>query len=144
MIAQRWKLPADLDVVLANHHEGQVAGQRNDLTAIVTIGEEMSRDLGYGINIGAGGCDHVNSEVLGRAYKSLNLDDEAWRELSGTARKLADALGAEMVPWRKAATSAADAPKAEATSKPSPAYTRPVVQQARRSWWFRLRRALGV
>ncbi len=130
MIAQLWKLPTEIEEVLANHHSGQVRGQPNDLAAIVAICEEMSRDLGYDVKIGAGRCDHVEPGVIAAAFRSLALGDEAWRELGTQARKAIEALGGGQAP---AASEGHTPPPVKPATQP---------RQARRSWWDRLRRAL--
>lgn len=142
MIAHLWKLPPEIADVLAHHHSGQVKGQPNDLSAIVAICEEMSRDLGCGVNIGAGRCDHVEPDVIAAAFASLALGDDVWRELGTEARKAIEALG-------HATADGGAAPSEKGTKSPQAAakssQVLPAVRthQARRlSWWERLKRSL--
>jgi putative nucleotidyltransferase with HDIG domain len=136
MIAQLWKLPAEIADVLANHHSGQVRGQPNELAAIVAICEEMSRDLGCGVNIGAGRCDHVEPDVIAAAFASLALGDDVWRELGTQARKAIEALG-------HAPAEGSAAPNEKVTMPAKSSQALPAARpQARRSWWQRLKNAL--
>jgi len=144
MVARLWKLPAEVCTVLAHHHEGDVDGQANELVAVVSICEELSRDLGYGISIGPGRCDHVTTEALGRAFHTLGMQEDAWRELSSTARRVVDTVVPDLSPGKQPSPTP---PSSTSTTGAPPAGRRATesrARQARRSWWSRLRRALHL
>jgi len=145
MIAQLWKLPADVQKVLGNHHSFPANEAPHPLSAVVAIAEEMSRELGQGVDIGPGRCDRVAPEILARAREVLNLTDEQEAELRETGKKLAAAVAQSMVPEAKKPAPAASARATSATASASaPAHGKAVApQQARLSFWQRLRRWFG-
>jgi HD-like signal output (HDOD) protein len=142
MIAQLWKLPADMQTVLANHHSFPAGGPPHPLSAAVAIAEELSRELGHGVTIGAGHCDRVAPETLARAREALGFTDEQEAELRETAEKLAasvtkDFTLGEQNPVPSAASKTASAPAAAA---PAAAAKPTAAHQARLSLWRRLGR----
>jgi hypothetical protein len=142
MIAQLWKLPPEIQNVLAHHHSFPAGEAPSRLSAAVAMVEELSRDLGHGVEIGPGHCDRVAPENLARAREVLGFTDEQEAELRETAKILAASvakdftLGEQEPPPAPATQTAASA----AAAKP-PAAARPAApQQARLSLWRRLRR----
>jgi putative nucleotidyltransferase with HDIG domain len=145
MIAQLWKLPADVQNVLANHHSFPAGEPPTPLSAAVAMVEELSRDLGHGVEIGAGRCDRVAPETLARAREVLGFTDEQEAELRETAQKLAASVTKDFtLGEQKPAPAAASktAPPAAAAVPPASAHAKPTApHQARLSLWRRLGRA---
>jgi len=147
MIAQLWKLPADVQHVLANHHSFAAGEPPHPLCAAVAMVEELSRDLGHGVEIGAGRCDRVAPETLARAREVLGFTEEQEAELRETAQKLAASvtkdftLGEQKPPPTAASNTA---PPAPAAAPPDSAHAKPTApHQARLSLWRRLGRIFG-
>jgi hypothetical protein len=173
LVAHVWKLPDDVQIVLATHHTGIAAEGTGDLTAVVTIAEALSSDLGFGITIGPGDCDRSDPAVLAQAYETLGFDDEDREDLERTVGGLAGILAAEFGPQaakpgttatagapqvehprldsgeHRAARSTANQP-AEASGPPRPSVPAAAPQHSatraapRPSWWIALRRLLGL
>jgi HD-like signal output (HDOD) protein len=172
LVAHVWKLPDDVQIVLATHHTGIAAEGTGDLTAVVTIAEALSSELGFGITIGPGDCDRSDPAVLAQAYETLGFDDEDREDLERTVGGLAGILAAEFGPQaakpgatttagaahtdnlhstaeRIAARSTADRP-AEKSAPPHPSVPAAAPQHSatrtapRPSWWIALRRLLGL
>jgi hypothetical protein len=108
--------------------------------------EELSRDLGHGVEIGAGRCDRVAPETLARAREVLGFTDEQEAELRETAQKLAASvtkdftLGEQKPPPTAASKTVpppAAVPSAAALAKPTAPH------QARLSFWRRMARLFG-
>jgi HD-like signal output (HDOD) protein len=173
LVAHVWKLPDDVQIVLATHHTGIAAEGTGDLTAVVTIAEALSSDLGFGITIGPGDCDRSDPAVLAQAYETLGFDDEDREDLERTVGGLAGILAAEFGPQaakpgttatagapqvehprldsgeHRAARSTANQP-AEASGPPRPSVPAAAPQHSatraapQASWWIALRRLLGL
>lgn len=75
VVATLWKMPADVQLVLANHHAVVVQGYVHPLTAIVAVAEQLAGELGQEITIGEEACDSTDETALARARGALNLDD---------------------------------------------------------------------
>jgi putative nucleotidyltransferase with HDIG domain len=146
MIAQLWKLPEEVQKVVANHHTFPAGEPPNPLSAVVAITEELSLSLGKGVQMGAGRCDRVWPEALAQAKEALHITPEEETELRESAQNLAEAVSQnlggkaterEAVKEKKAAP---PSPKpASATSASVPAGK----VQARLSFWQRLKRSWG-
>ena len=147
MIAQLWKLPAEVQNVLASHHSFPAGQPPHPLSAIVAIAEDLSQKLGYGVKIGAGRCDRVAPETLARARELLRLTDEQEAELRETAEKLAASVTQDLAPGeQKPPPTAASktAPPTPAAAPPASAHAKPTApHQARLSFWRRLGRVFG-
>ena len=146
MIAQLWKLPADVQMVVANHHTFPGGEPPHPLCAVVALAEDLSRQLGYGVDIGPGSCDRVVPATLAAARAALGLTDEQFAELQDTGKKLADGVAHEFQPaeQKPAAPSAPAAKPAPANTTTRPVAKPPAQQQARLTLWRRLRRWMGV
>jgi HD-like signal output (HDOD) protein len=146
MIAQLWKLPADVQMVVANHHTFPAGDLPHPLCAVVALAEDLSRQLGYGVDIGPGSCDRVVPATLAAARAALGLTDEQFAELQDTGKKLADGVAHEFQPaeQKPAAPSAPAAKPAPANTTTRPVAKPPAQQQARLTLWRRLRRWMGV
>lgn len=92
VVAALWQLPADIRLVLANHHAVVVSGFVHPLTAIVAVAEQLARHFGLGVIIGEQNCDPTAGEVLRRARTSLQLDDKRMDTLRGQAETLIRSL----------------------------------------------------
>jgi len=144
MIAQLWKLPADVQEVLANHHSFPAGQPPKPLCAVVAFAEDLSQKLGHGVEIGAGRCDRVSPETLARALEALGFTDAQEAELRETAEKLAASVIQDLSSEQKPAAPAGSKTESTAAapaSAASPKSTAP--HQARRSFWQRLRRVFG-
>ncbi len=106
MIAQLWKLPAEVQEVLANHHSFPVNQPPKPLSAAVALAEDLSQKLGHAVTIGPGRCDLVSPTTLARAREALGLTAEQEAELRETGEKLATAVTQDF-----AAGAAAAAPR---------------------------------
>jgi len=145
MIAQLWKLPAEVQNVLANHHSFPAGQPPHPLSAAVAIVEELSRDLGHGVEIGAGRCDRVVPETLARAREVLGFTEEQEAELRETAEKLAASVTQDLEPGKPkpVPSPAAKTASAPAAAAPSVAAKSAVPHHARLSLWRRLGRMFG-
>lgn len=148
MIAQLWKLPEDVQKVVANHHTFPKDEPPHPLSAVMAITEELSLSLGKGVQMGSGRCDRVWPEVLARAREVLQLTEEEGAELRESGQKLAEAVSKNMAEDKRAAErepvkeKKAGSPSAKpATNASAPAPVSKV--QARLSFWQRLRRSWG-
>jgi putative nucleotidyltransferase with HDIG domain len=148
MIAQLWKLPEDVQKVVANHHTFPKDEPPHPLSAVMAITEELSLSLGKGVQMGAGRCDRVWPEVLARAREVLHITEEDEAELRESGQKIVEAVSQSAGDHKKPAErepakekkSASPSPKpASAASAPAPASK----VQARLSFWQRLRRSWG-
>jgi putative nucleotidyltransferase with HDIG domain len=142
MIAQLWKLPEDVQNVLANHHSFPAGEPPTPLSAAVAMVEELSHDLGHGVEIGAGRCDRVAPATLARAREVLGFTDVQDAELRETAQRLATSVAddftlGEQKPIPPAATKTAST---AAPAPPSAAAKPTAPHQARISFWRRLGR----
>ena len=174
LIAHVWKLPEDVQIVLANHHLGSVEDGPAELTAVVTIAEALSSELGFGISVGPGSCDRSDPAAVELANLTLGLDEEDRQDLERTVAGLANILAAEFSP--DGAKSGAAAPEGAvyvnymrprpaeqaATAATAKRHIKPMEPPAhafapvappqhaaarsamRPSWWTRLWRALGL
>ena len=147
MIAQLWKLPADVQEVLASHHSFPAGQPPKPLSAAVAYAEKLSADLGHGLLIGAGRCDQVSPETLARAREVLGFSEEQETELRETAEKLAASVVEEMAPTEQkpqTLTASKTASPAAAPAVPAAAQAKSSVQRhAKRSLWQRMWRVLG-
>jgi putative nucleotidyltransferase with HDIG domain len=144
MIAQLWKLPAEVQEVLANHHSFPVNQSPKPLSAAVALAEDLSQKLGHAVTIGPGRCDLVSPATLARAREALGLTAEQEAELRETGEKLATAVtqdfaSAQPQPVPAAATKTASAPAAAAPPVPAKSVA---PRDARLSLWRRLGRML--
>ncbi len=145
MIAQLWKLPAEVQNVLANHHSFPAGEAPHPISAAVAVVEELSRELGHGVEIGAGRCDRVAPETLARAREVLGFTDEQEAELRETAKKLAASVTKDFTLGEQKPVPSA-APKTASTAPPAApaaAAKSHASHQARLSLWRRLGRVFG-
>jgi putative nucleotidyltransferase with HDIG domain len=146
MIAQLWKLPEDVQKVVANHHSFPANEPPHPLSAVMAITEELSLSLGKGVQMGAGRCDRVWPEVLSRAKEAIGFTEDDERELHEEALHLVESvsqnLGSEKKPAERKTV---NEKKTALPAKPaSPAPSAPAGKvQARLSFWQRLRRLWG-
>jgi putative nucleotidyltransferase with HDIG domain len=149
MIAQLWKLPDDVQKVVANHHTFPTDEPPHPLSAVMAITEELSLSLGKGVQMGAGRCDRVWPEVLARAKEVINLTEDEEAELREEAQKLAESVSQSMEAVKKhgAPERTTVKEKQSASPRPKPAAPGPGAPagkaQARLSFWQRLRRSWG-
>ena len=144
MVAQLWKLPAEVQEVLATHHSFPAGQPPKPLSAVVAFAEDLSFKLGHGVRIGAGRCDRVLPETLARAREALGLTEQQEAELYETAEKLAVSVVENLAPAGQKPAPGKTAPE-PATAAPSAA-TNPkssAPHQAKRSLWQRMWRFLG-
>ena len=174
LIAHVWKLPEDVQIVLANHHLGSVDEGPADLTAVVTISEALSNELGFGIKIGPGTCDLSDPAAVELANQTLGLDEEDRQDLERTVAGLASILAVEFNPEAAKSSAASSggaayvnymrvrsnekAAPAAPTNLPAALSAAPARAPApvaarqqtgtrsamRPSWWSRMWRALGL
>ena len=142
MIAQLWKLPAEVQEVLANHHSFPVNQPPKPLSAAVAIAEDLSQKLGHGVTIGAGRCDRSAPETVARARELLGFTAEQEAELRETAEKLADAVAQDLGAGQPKPVPAVST---KTTSAPATSVAAKFVatNHARLSLWRRLSRMLG-
>jgi putative nucleotidyltransferase with HDIG domain len=143
MIAQLWKLPPEVQQVVANHHTFAAGAPPHPLSAAVAIAENLCRELGHGVEIGPGSCDRVSPTTLAAAREALGFTDEQYAELCETGQKLALAVAGEFAPAEKRPEPPPPRKTAAPNPEPPPAAKPVARQQARISLWSRLRRAFG-
>jgi putative nucleotidyltransferase with HDIG domain len=143
MIAQLWKLPPEIQNVLAHHHSFPAGEAPSRLSAVVAMVEELSLDLGHGVQIGPGRCDRVSPENLARAREVLGFTDQQETELRETAKILAASVAKDFtLGEQKPLPSPATPTASSAAVATQPAAARPAAfHQARLSLWQRLRRS---
>jgi HD-like signal output (HDOD) protein len=90
VIASLWKLPADVQLVVGNHHEVQIQGFVHPLAAVVAIAEQLARELGFGIVLAGTDSDSTDELALARARDALRLDAASLDKFREQARKLAE------------------------------------------------------
>jgi HD-like signal output (HDOD) protein len=141
MIAQLWKLPAEVQHVLAGHHSSPAGEPPSPLSAAIAIAEDLSQKLGHGVTIGAGRCDRVAPETLARAREVLGFTDEQEAELRETAEKLAASVTQDFAPGKPKPVHSAASKTASARAAAAPAVAaKPTApHHARLSLWRRLR-----
>jgi len=143
MIAQLWKLPADVQTVLAHHHTFPSNDSPHPLSAVMAITEELSLALGKGVQIGAGRCDQVWPEVLGRAKDLLKISDDEEAELLEAGRQIVASVTQRSSEEEKKPAERKTSPRtvSAATSDSIHARDKSAAKvQARLSFWQRLRR----
>ena len=146
LIARLWHLPAEVEFVLANHHDGASPEKVTPLSAVVVIAEDLGRELGYSVTIGGGRCDWMDPTSVTLAYDTLAFTPEERRELVSTVGGLVSMVAGHADPHAKsradgkpAATNRDQPPRATAkASAPSKARRPPP-----KSWTSRLCRFLG-
>jgi HD-like signal output (HDOD) protein len=85
-IAKLWKLPPDLQIVLAHHHTIVVGGLVHPLNAVLAVAESLARKLGAP---GPEGTDDAAPEtLLVELKRSLGLADPAMATIEAEAQKL--------------------------------------------------------
>jgi putative nucleotidyltransferase with HDIG domain len=150
MIAQLWKLPEEVQKVVANHHTFPPNEPPHPLSAVMAITEELSLSLGKGVQMGAGRCDRVWPEVMARAKEVLKLTEEEEAELREEARSLTESVSQNQdaekkgPAERKSAKEKGAAPASPKSASSGPSAPPPGGKaQARLSFWQRLRRSWG-
>jgi HD-like signal output (HDOD) protein len=110
VVSGLWKLPADVTLVLAHHHDVMIDGRAHPLAAVVALAEDLTRDVGLGIMIDGHDCDVTSDQVLAHARNALGFDSARMEKLRQEAKKLLSTLerGAVM-----AAAAAQSRPKAQ-------------------------------
>ena len=147
LVARLWHLPAEVEFVLANHHDGASPEKVTPLSAVVVIAEDLGRELGYGVLIGGGRCDVIDPASVTLAYDTLAFTQEERRELVSTVGGLVSMVASHADPHAKArvagkpvAAKRDQPPRTTAKSSTPNKGRRP----ARKSWMSRLLRALGL
>jgi putative nucleotidyltransferase with HDIG domain len=78
IVASLWKLPPDLQLVIAHHHSPSIGGYDHPAVALVCLAEFMANDLGFGL---PEPFDRASSGVFARSMAALGLDDAQFRTL---------------------------------------------------------------
>jgi HD-like signal output (HDOD) protein len=91
-VAALWKLPADIQLVLGNHHSVMVDKYVHPLAAIVAVAEQLARFFNYGVMISGGNADPTDGAALAKARNALALDEAKMEALRTQADKVMEGL----------------------------------------------------
>ena len=84
-LAELWMLPADVQMVLGNHHSAVIGGRFHPLAAVISTSDFIASQLGFGFE------DEINPLQAQAARESLNLSNEVLRLMRKKAEQaLAD------------------------------------------------------
>jgi HD-like signal output (HDOD) protein len=78
IVATLWKLPSDLQIVIAHHHAPTIGGYDHPAVAVVCLAEFMANDLGFGL---PAPLDRASAGVFARSMSAIGLDDAQFRAL---------------------------------------------------------------
>jgi HD-like signal output (HDOD) protein len=92
VVAGLWRLPADVQLVLAHHHDVMIDGFVHPLAAVVALAEELTRDVGLGIVLQGYDCDVTSDTALAHARNALGFDPARMDKLRQEAKKLISML----------------------------------------------------
>ena len=81
-----WKLPADVAMVVTNHHEFTIDGRVHPLAACVALADALSTELGYGAP------NELQARQKQDATDALRLDDSSLRRLRSQAEDTLTAI----------------------------------------------------
>ncbi len=88
LVARLWRLPLDVQLVLAHHHDVVVQGVPHPLAAIVAIAEQLASELGFAVIVGGENCDLPLDSPLMQARQVLGFDAKAMERIRADAQKL--------------------------------------------------------
>ena len=86
MLTQAWSLPADVTVVVQNHHAGEVAGVAHPIASVIAIAEWLAAEQGFGL---AGETAEARPEA---ALSLLGVSEPVLRSLRADAAAVAQRI----------------------------------------------------
>ena len=86
ILARAWKLPADVQLVLRNHHGFRIGGRAHPLAAAVCVADWLASEAGAPL-----GGEALDTQA-GEAARELGLTKSAVRQLGEQSRDLVDKL----------------------------------------------------
>jgi HD-like signal output (HDOD) protein len=89
IVARLWRLPMDVQLVLAHHHDVVIQGMAHPLAAIVAIAEKLTSELGFPVVVGGENCDLTLDSPLMQARSTLGFDQKMTERIRAEAQKLA-------------------------------------------------------
>lgn len=89
IVARLWRLPMDVQLVLAHHHDVVIQGMAHPLAAIVAIAEQLTGAVGFPVIVGGEKCDLTLDSPLMQARATLGFDAKIMERICGEAKKLA-------------------------------------------------------
>jgi HD-like signal output (HDOD) protein len=89
IVARLWRLPMDVQLVLAHHHDVVIQGMAHPLAAIVAIAEQLTSELGFPVVVGGENCDLTLESPLMQARARLGFDQKAMERIHVEAKKTA-------------------------------------------------------
>jgi HD-like signal output (HDOD) protein len=95
IIAKLWKLPDDLQLVLAYHHRVTISGYAHPAAAVVAVSEQLASELCARLNLSAPSWDTTNSSSLLAARQALGFDEGALDRLREQAEPIVVQLAAD-------------------------------------------------
>jgi len=113
LMAEHWKLPADLRMAIGAHHQVLIQGFAHPLAATVAIANDLAHDLGHGLVPKEGAAlgemtelerdcmssfttvDRSDPKTLEQAREALQLGDEQMRLIESDAAGLLSELTAD-------------------------------------------------
>ena len=87
ILCRAWKLPAEIEIVVAYHHGGRVGGTLHPGACLVGVAEWIATDLGFGLD-GEERPARPETEL-----RLLGLDDEAIASATADAKNAASRMG---------------------------------------------------
>ena len=93
IIAKQWKLPDDLQLVLAYHHNVTIGGYAHPTAAVVAVAEQLGAELGAQLKLMMPPAwDTTRSSSLRAAHEALGLTEHALDKLRHQAEPLLEQL----------------------------------------------------
>jgi putative nucleotidyltransferase with HDIG domain len=83
-LGKRWKLPPDVVMVIANHHDYRIGGRVHPLAAVVALADSLAAELGFGIG------DEVAADQQRSALQAVGLNDAQRTRLLNEAKSIGD------------------------------------------------------
>jgi HD-like signal output (HDOD) protein len=88
IIAKNWKLPADLQLVLAHHHAVDVGGHVHPTAAVVALAQKLASEEGAALGFVGPSWDVTSDSSLRSAEQALGISGVAFEKLRTRANKL--------------------------------------------------------
>jgi HD-like signal output (HDOD) protein len=106
LMADHWKLPADLKMAIGSHHQVMIQGSAHLLSATVCLAEDVAHQIGFGVIPKADdrvqamtslekdcvrshtSADRSSPKTLEHAREALNLGDQQMELIHADANKL--------------------------------------------------------
>lgn len=88
IIAKNWKLPDDLQLVLAHHHAVHVGGHAHPTAAVIALAQKLAAEEGAALGHAGPHWDVTPDSALRVAEQALGIREPAFEKLRTRANKL--------------------------------------------------------